>query len=109
MHHSCEFWKFLGILLVARLEGVPGRMLWKNGGQTEGYKTMPNMEQDIMPQYRFKEIKTYIVHAWASVEKREEGDHWWMVSDLIEGFNNNRRYKVQQSSDKLADKLMSAF
>jgi len=35
-----EFWAFLGIMLVAWIEGIPGGNLWKNNGRTEGYRNL---------------------------------------------------------------------
>ena len=104
-----EFWKFFGILLVARLEGIPGGNLWKNGSQTERYKRVPNLEKYVMNQYRFKEIKRYLVHAWENEELKEKGDSWWMVSQLIDDFNSNKKSTVWGSNDKLADEIMSVF
>ena len=55
-----EFWKFFGLLLVVRLEGVAGGDLWKNNGATEGYWNLPNIGRMHMTQTRFKEIKKFV-------------------------------------------------
>ena len=55
-----EFRIFFGIMLITRIEGIPGGDLWTDGGKTEGYKTLPNLDKDIMPGYRFKQMKQFI-------------------------------------------------
>ena len=71
-----EFWKFFGLMLVARLEGIPGGDLWKNNGLTEGYRNLPNIGRMHMTQFRFKEIKRFVSYMWAD-EGRKESDPWW--------------------------------
>ena len=104
-----EFFKFFGILLIARIEGVPGGNLWKNDGRTEGYKKIPCLEKGVMKEYRFKQIKRLLPFAFEDEKKKEEGDPWWRIVKLIEDFNSNRKETVLQSNEKIGDECMSAL
>ena len=61
--------------------------MWKNNGMTEGYRRLPNLADNVMLQYRFKQIMTHVPFMWADEEKRENGDPWWQVEGLMEAFN----------------------
>ena len=104
-----ELWVFLGIILIARIEGIPGGDLWKDGGRTEGYKSIPNLDKDIMPSYRFKQIKYFITYMWADEELKAKGDPWWQIVQITHEFNECRRKKVRTSNVRVADESMSAF
>lgn len=69
-----ELCVFLGIMLVARIEGIPGGDLWKDEGKTEGYKILPNIERDRMSGYRFKQIKKFVPYMWADEDLKNKGD-----------------------------------
>ena len=96
-------------MLVARIEGIPGGDLWKDGGKTEGYKTIPNLERDVMQGCRFKQIKRFVSYMWADEVKKEEGDPWWQIVQLMYQFNKCRRNKVRTSNVRVADESMSAL
>ena len=104
-----ELWVFLGIILIARIEGIPGGDLWKDGGRTEGYKSIPNLDKDIMHSYRFKQIKYFITYMWADEELKAKGDPWWQIVQITHEFNECRRKKVRTSNVRVADESMSAF
>ena len=110
IHHATqnEFWVFFGILLIASIEGVQGGELWKNKGRTEGYRQLPNLDDDIMKQYRFKEIKKHVSFMWADDFSKTNGDPWWQVIGLTEKFNKSRRDHVHSANEKVGDETMSA-
>ena len=103
-----EFFKFFGIMLVARIEGIPGGNLWNNNGKTEGYKRLSNLEKDTMKQYRFRQLKRFIPYMWSDGSKKHE-DPWWQIVRMQSEFNCSRRQNVLAHFLKVADETMSAF
>ena len=98
--------KFLGILIVARLEGKKGSSLWI-GKKGEGYGSKVNMK-DVMQQYRFRQIRKYFEVFFVDHLKEGE-DAWWQVLGGINAFNKRRKLAVSAGKIKTPDELMSAF
>jgi len=103
-----EFWAFLGIMLVARIEGIPGGNLWKNSGRTEGYRNVVNLDKGVMMEYRFRQIKTYVSFLWAD-ESLKDTDPWWQIIRVCEEFGLNRMSTILSSNIKIADETMAAM
>jgi len=66
-----------------------------------------------MAMQHFDDIKTYFPQAFADFEmsdpKLHNHDPWYMVSDFIDAFNNNRAKGVSASAVKLLDVSMSSW
>ena len=101
-----EMGTFLGILLVARLEGKKGSSLWV-GEKGEGYGSKVDMSSTMM-EYRHKQIRSYFEVFFADHLKEGE-DAWWKVVGGIESFNKRRRLAVNTGKIKTPDESMSAF
>ena len=102
-----EFGVFLGLLLVARLEGKKGKNLWKGDKrQGEGYRSQVDMSMH-MKAYRHAEIKKYFAYLFADRSKKDD-DPWWQILDGIEGFNSNRKRVVVLGMELVIDESMSA-
>ena len=98
--------KFLGILIVARLEGKKGSSLWI-GNKGEGYGSKVDMK-DVMQQYQFGQIRKYFEVFFADHLKEGE-DAWWQVLGGINAFNKRRKLAVSAGKIKTPDESMSAF
>jgi Transposase IS4 len=100
-----EFWKFIGIMLVARIEGRKGEV-WDRT-EPEGYGKKVNVSE-IMTENRFKQLRVYFAYHFAE-PKSESMDPWWQLRNGINEYNNNRQQNVIASSTKVIDESMSAF
>jgi hypothetical protein len=108
-----EWWVFIGILISAGPQGKGGKKLWEKPQSREGNGiTMPiNYGPgglDIMPHYRFKDIKRCFPWSFQDKSKAEE-DPWNLVLLMVDGYNKNRRDWVAASVCKVLDESMSAF
>ena len=103
-----EFGIFLGILIVARLEGKKGSSMWKgNPDDGEGYRSQLDMSQ-FMTLSRHTQIRTFFAFAFADTSQ-EGKDPWWQVLGGINGFNKNRNLQIASSRHKVLDESMSSF
>ena len=102
-----EYLKFLGIMLLAHVEGVKGGCLWTDAGKGEGIQKLETIAAQHMKQYRFKQIQKYVPFLWASDELKEKGDPWWQISDVGLLFTENRQRIVLASNTKTGDETMS--
>ena len=101
-----EYWIFNGILILCGLTktgGVDGLYKKKNDGIIERVNVAEHMSQR-----RFKQIKTLWITQFHSPADKVNTE-WWMVSKLVNGFNDNRRKKVAASRVKTLDESMSSF
>ena len=102
-----EMGVFLGIFLVARLEGKKGSQLWVGDpDKGEGYRSQIDMSS-VMKEYRHRQLRNYFDIFFADHLKKGE-DAWWKVMGGVEGFNQNRKEKVKSSHEKTPDESMSA-
>ena len=102
-----EMGVFLGIFLVARLEGKKGSQLWVgNSDEGEGYRSQIDMSA-VMKEYRHCELRNYFEIFFADHLKKGE-DAWWKVMGGVDGFNQNRRQTIKASHEKTPDESMSA-
>ena len=102
-----EFWKFFGLLLVARLEGRKGT-LWDSPSQeAPGILRKVNYSR-FMSRTRFQEIRHYMAFVFAD-KTREGKDDWWQVLGGIDGLNENRKAVIQAGNIKVLDETMSAY
>ena len=105
-----EFAQFLGIMLVARLEGKSGTDLWQHQrgrDAGEGYRSELDVSK-FMTRHRHSQIRRYFSFLFADENKKCE-DPWWQVVAGIDGFNHNRRSVFSPSRVRVLDELMSAF
>jgi hypothetical protein len=104
---------FIGILISAGPQGKGGEMLWEkqsNRGDALRMTTPINYGPDgldIMPHYRFKDIKA--CYPWAFQDKAKPEDPWNMVLLFVDGYNKNRHDWVAASVRKVLDETMSAY
>ena len=103
-----ELGVFLGILIVARLEGKKGTSLWKgNPNDGEGYRSQVDMSE-FMTVTRHSEIRKFFAFAFADTSQ-EGKDPWWQILGGIHGFNKNRNLNIASSTQKVLDESMSSF
>jgi Transposase IS4 len=100
-----EFWKFIGIMLVARIEGRKGEV-WDRTAP-EGYGNIVNMGE-VMTENRFKQLRIYFAYLFSD-EKNKLNDPWWQIRKGINEYNNNRKKTILASATKVLDESMSAF
>ena len=98
-----EYIKFLGIMLLARVEGVKDDHLWANADKCEGIQKIKRIAKEYMTHQRFREIADVVPFLWSSEELKEAGDAWWEVLDVCRLFAENQRQTVQSSNIKTAD------
>jgi hypothetical protein len=101
-----EYWIFNGILILCGLTktgGVDGLYKKKNDGIIERVNVAEHMSHK-----RFKQIKSLWITQFHSPAQKVNSE-WWMVSKLVNGFNENRRNKVAASRVKTLDESMSSF
>jgi hypothetical protein len=112
-----EFFIFFGIIVLSGAIGKGGNMLFEKESdrQKEGVLHMtPSINlSPYMSLRRFEDIKTYFPMAFADFDKINNldpnHDSWYMISKMVDDFNNNRRKMVAASIDKLLDESMSAW
>ena len=103
-----EFATFIGIMLVACLEGKKGSKLWQGAAtEGEGYNSQVDLSA-YMSAHRHTQIRRYFLFIFAN-ESKESVDQWWQVVDGVAAFNENRRRHVRAGVIKVMDELMSAF
>jgi hypothetical protein len=110
-----DWWIFIGILISAVPHGKGGIKLWEKHRDAKGMTHAINYGPDglgIMPEYRFKEIKSCFPWSFQDKSKADEGgsyDPWNMVMRMVDGYNKNRHDWVAASVRKVHDETMSAF
>jgi hypothetical protein len=110
-----EWWKFIGILVAAAAFRVGGGELLfeKDEHRDEWTITEPiNLGLgglEIMPAYRFKDLRANFPYAFRDQGAEAEGDPWHMIRLLSVGFNDNRRQWIAASEVKVMDESMSAY
>ena len=63
-----------------------------------------------MKQWRHRQIREQCIpFLWASDARKDSGDKWWMFSQAVDDFNNNRRERVLAGFLKTMDETMSAY
>ena len=103
-----EFATFLGLMLVARIEGKRGADLWQGSAKEgEGYHSQIDVS-GYMSSHCHGQIRRYFSFMFAN-ESLEEIDPWWQVEEGIRGFNNVRQAVVRSHSCKVLDEIMSAY
>ena len=103
-----EFTTFLGVLVVACLEGKKGSDLWLGSSDNgEGYRSQVDMSR-WMTKSRHSVIRKYFSYIFAD-EGIKERDPWWMVSQGIAAFNHNRKTVVCPCDRLVLDESMSAY
>lgn len=105
-----EYWKFIGLLLLATVQSSGGMKGVFHMEETEGIiSRVPATKY--MNESRFKWIKK----RWMSQfelpldDAGKEANKWWPVGYLVHGFNMNRQQTVASSRVKTLDESMSAF
>ena len=104
-----DFWRFIGIILLASVLKKGGSDLWERS--TRKHRTFSQSTDlgptglNIMPDYRFREIKTAFSFAFDD----GSSDPWARIRLLIEGYNNNREANVAASIKKILDESISAY
>ena len=102
-----EFFVFFALLIVARLYGRKGN-IW-DGKENPPIGILPHVDYSChMKKSRFNFIKTHMAYVFAD-EGLKGHDEWWQVVGGIDGFNENRRTRIQAPNDKVLDETMSAF
>ena len=103
-----EFLVFLGILLVARIDGKKGCDLWQGAtGEGEGYHSRTDISGH-MSSYRHNQIRRYFAFMFAD-ESVEDTNPWWQIEGGIRAFNDNRSAMVRSHPYKTLDEIMSAL
>ena len=103
-----EMGVFLGIFLIARLEGKKGSNLWVGDPlDGEGYRSQVDVSS-IMSESRHRQLRNYFEIFFADHLKKGE-DAWWKVLGGVDGFNNNRRKVIASSKDKTPDETISSY
>ena len=103
-----EFSRFLGIMLVARLEGKKGGLLWEGtASDGEGYRSQCDMSR-YMTKHRHSQLRTYFSFIFAD-DSIKDADPWWMVSSGVRAFNHNRRTVFRPARILVMDESMSAY
>ena len=112
-----EFFTFFGIIILSGAMGKGGSLLFEKemDRQKEGvFRMTPCINfSPYMGLRRFEDIKAYFPLAFADFDKKDpldpNHDPWYMISRLIDDFNNNRKKGVAASVIKVLDELMSAW
>jgi hypothetical protein len=100
-----KFWKVIGIMLVARIEGRKGEV-WDRT-EPEGYGQTVSVSE-IMRENWFKQLRVYFAYLFAE-PKSESTNPWWQFGNGINEYNNNCQRHLLARATKLLDELMSAF
>ena len=82
-----EFWKFWGLILIARIYGRVGD-IWDRE-TPEGIDIQIDASK-WMTKGRFDDIRKYISFIFANWDSQTT-DPWWQVAGGVEGFNDNRK------------------
>ena len=105
---SSEYWVFLGILLTGAVVGYgQGSRLWWPEDIGVVQKSFDIAEY--MLEYRFKEIKSRFLYAFASDSHKESGDPWHAIIQWIHEFEQSRSEVICGSGIFVFDESMSAF
>lgn len=73
----------------------------------EGIDKMVNYKGH-MAEYRFNQMKTYMLYVFADEEEKGE-NAWWKIKAGIKGYNDNQKSTVRSSPIKVFDESVSAF
>ena len=110
-----KWWVFIGILIGAAPLGKGGNLNLFDHYERESHSFVERINlghhkngKGYMSLDRFKKVRSVFTRAFAHTEK-QDSDDWFMVLDLLEGFNLNRRTKFASSATKTNDESMSAF
>jgi hypothetical protein len=111
-----EFFKFLGVFISAAPLGKGGIALWEKSEAGKRSFSRPidlgpskTGGQNIMPKYRFDQIKHAFPYAFGDEDAKNRGDEWHPIALLFDGFNENRAQHVAASHLKVLDESMSAY
>ena len=103
-----EWARFLGVMLMAVLEGKKGADLWAgNADNGEGYRSQVDVSR-FMTKHRHSQLRKYFSFLYANDAKMQD-DPWWMVADGIAAFNHNRLNSFRPSKVMALDESMSAY
>jgi hypothetical protein len=107
-----EWWVFIRVLISAAPQGKGGSKLWEKASHREGFSISQPVNygpdgNNIMPYYRFNEIKACF--PWSFQDKSKPDDPWNMMLLMVDGFNSNRHDWVAASVRKVLDESMSAY
>ena len=100
-----EYMTFIGLMHAAQCETQRGRSLWED--KTTGYTRSANFD-DFMPRSRFELLKKTVAFAFADVTTKHK-DVWYMMTDGVTGYNENRRRTIRAGKVLTMDELMAAF
>ena len=110
-----EWWRFIGILIGASPLGKGGNRNLFDHHEHESYSYVDPINlgtqkngRGYMSLDRFIKIRSIFPRAFALADK-QDSDPWFMILDLLEGFNRNRKTKFAASATKTDDESMSAF
>ena len=110
-----EWWTFIGILIGASPLGKGGNRNLFDHYDRYSYSYVDPINlgnqkngRGYMSLDRFIKIRSVFPKAFALVDN-QDSDPWFMVLDLINGFNQNRRMKFAGSATKTDDETMSAL
>ena len=96
---------FVGLMIMARIVGRHGD-LWDKS-EPEGVRVKIDVAHH-MKKYCFDIIRSYISHLF-STANASTTIPWWMITDGIKKFNENRQRTILASSDRVINESMSAF
>ena len=110
-----EWWVFIGILIGAAPLGKGGNLNLFDHYESESHSFVERINlghhkngKGYMSLDRFKKLRSVFPRSFAQTEK-QDSDDWYMMLDMLEGFNLNRRTKFASSATKTNDESMSAF
>jgi hypothetical protein len=111
-----DFFKFLGVLISAAPLGKGGTALWEKSEAGKRSFSKPidlgpskSGGRNIIPKYRFDQIKHAFPYAFGDEDAKIRGDEWHPIALLFEGFNEIRAQNVAASHLKVLNESMSVY
>ena len=109
---QCEFWKFMGIMIISASIGEGGTKLWPKDFNKDipiGYQA--NNESfdasKFMPYWRFAQLKP--LFALMFMKAKEKQNDWDEIRAAVDGFNQKRKIYVSAAAMKVLDEMMCAW
>lgn len=109
---QCEFWKFMGIMIISASIGEGGAKLWPKDFNKDipiGYQAN-NQAFDaskFMPYWRFTQLKP--LFALMFMKAKEKHNDWDEIRAAVDGFNKKRKLYVSAAAMKVLDEMMCAW
>ena len=107
-----EWWKFIGVIVLAGAVGKGGSFLWEKGNQYESLTEPINIGPgglNIISKTRFDEIKEIFPTAFHDKAAQMDRDPWYPILLLLDGFNKNRKERLCSSALRVVDESMSGW